>query len=581
MTGFCLETELAFAIEVAEEELEDGLGPVGIGLPLPCFGDPDGDDPEPVAYPFPLLFVVDFEDENDLVTLFEENGYTCSVGTQFAEDHFYEFKESFKNVLTKQISPLRIGSIYLDFHIDRISARVEFFERPPLEKSFQIRDAKVKVDNPKLTSGGIIAKSIDECLKTQLKENYFKEILYCPSLNGLCLNIEDPNSLEETVDSNIDCKLYYFPLMNQYRLTKEIELADIHKSSLRLDNMPISLKCDNCTTASKSHRYRITNVLDYTFFDQISHKQSSFMEIQKSSKLISTDKSVHPVSGAIHSIGDCYRTCVTPNNFDCVAFSYCSNGNSHECLISSALFIPNATVYANNCSTYSRNFLLEYQKNPNQQFYDISDDDSVYSWTVEDCAAQCSQSPKCFSFQYCSNNNQCTFTKTSYPVKKVRHDIFCNVYTPKKSQEFVSTGTTLVSEFILSESKLNMEQCAALCYNWRAGNESCKSFNFCPKGRLETTCQLTQYMVGNPNVATSPSQNCYNFQLLKKLQQRESNHEAFAPNDDMANAATSISLAFLVVGLALGIATTSIYHMIHNRHKYRVTTVHQEQDLDS
>lgn len=65
--------------------------------------------------------------------MFTDHDYSCNFVTQRAEENIFDFENSFKALLTKNISPLRISSMTFNFQSDKISSTVEFLEKPELE----------------------------------------------------------------------------------------------------------------------------------------------------------------------------------------------------------------------------------------------------------------------------------------------------------------------------------------------------------------------------------------------------------------------------------------------------------------
>lgn len=261
----------------------------------------------------------------------------------------------------------------------------------------------------------------------------FREILHCPSADGLCVQFDDKlNQTEDNADSLTKltkCSLYTFPLTFTRRLAKEIELSNLHRKLLRTENMIFSMPCVNCSIPDESLKYRVINVYDYKYSNDYSNKPK-FTEIQKLHKLDLKMGSVQIVKGSIHDFTDCYNSCASSADADnCATFTHCTSEAYHECYISVEPFTPNNTLFHPNCTTYSRNFLIEYQKTAAREFPQSNRRDNLYSESAADCASLCRRSNNCLTFQYCGNNI-CSFAGP-YTSRSTQPNSNCDIYVRK------------------------------------------------------------------------------------------------------------------------------------------------------
>lgn len=170
------------------------------------------------------------------------------------------------------------------------------------------------------------------------------------------------------------------------------------------------------------------NVYDYNYFGD-SSKEPRFTEIQKLHKLDPKVKSVQIVKGPIRDFADCYNSCASSLDGSCSTFTHCISGVSHECYTTVEPFTGNSTVFHPNCTTYARDYLIEYQKTPAKEFLDSNQREHLYSVSVADCATLCHRSNSCLTFQYCGNN-VCSFAGP-YTSKIIKPNSNCDIYVRK------------------------------------------------------------------------------------------------------------------------------------------------------
>uniref|UniRef100_T1L2F0 Apple domain-containing protein n=1 Tax=Tetranychus urticae TaxID=32264 RepID=T1L2F0_TETUR len=145
----------------------------------------------------------------------------------------------------------------------------------------------------------------------------------------------------------------------------------------------------------------------------------------------------------------------------------------------------------------------------------------------------------------------------------IKYDELCDIYVLKSSQKYTVTGMKLVSQVLYTEVDLDLDQCAAICDD----DQSCKSFNFCPKGKAPAQCQITSYSIKDPNTESLDSSICHNFELTvkSKAEALSINIQGSKVSGVSGGRVFGIIMLFLFVGLFAGFVGPYVYTKVKSR----------------
>ncbi|XP_053208253.1 uncharacterized protein LOC128392277 [Panonychus citri] len=471
---------------------------------------------------------------------------------KFAQENVYALKERFREAICRRfdISPLRLSTMDVTFSTSTIDIRIDFLEIPNLQGLFS---PKVYFVNDETLKGLSRTKSASETdclsrLSTSLQN--FDIVLFCQEGN-ICGTMKGIDNVKEDNVKGEPCRLYQIPLHNLYRLSREISNKDLQSRLL------IRTAFKNISLTNEFMRpinYSIIDILDETR-DRTDHSQDLFYLSHGASKLQVDDSNVVVVPNA-KTYGDCYRACKNSDELECRTLSYCSGEKESECAVTN-MTSENAPIDVTksdtNCEVYAKNNLLDYSVIVNRRFKSPSS--ISLELYVSQCASECASDPNCFSFQNCGRN---CILGGFYTDSSTEYDSYCEIYIPKVSNKYQSTGRKIVSETFHVELNLNHDQCAALCYSWADGPDSCQSFNFCPDGRSTSTCSLSKYSVEDSNTKTTESKSCFNYKLIENSNKNKQSNP-IVQKGTSGSAAFGIILIFLATGFIFGVGLPIAY----------------------
>uniref|UniRef100_T1L681 Apple domain-containing protein n=2 Tax=Tetranychus urticae TaxID=32264 RepID=T1L681_TETUR len=149
------------------------------------------------------------------------------------------------------------------------------------------------------------------------------------------------------------------------------------------------------------------------------------------------------------------------------------------------------------------------------------------------------------------------------------YDEECMIYTHKVSERYQRTGNKIVSDVMHTETKLTLDQCASLCYEVSDGDETgCKSFNYCPKSRKESSCSSTHFSVKSPDTKTTDGSHCSNYELKESNgKKRKESSSTKVIKGTSGSGAFGIIMLFLFVGIGLGFIAPFAYSKVKQIHE--------------
>uniref|UniRef100_T1KP33 Apple domain-containing protein n=1 Tax=Tetranychus urticae TaxID=32264 RepID=T1KP33_TETUR len=474
---------------------------------------------------------------------FECQGDSC---TGLLEKHAYEVKKDLINdaILNLAISPLRIDTVEYNFNGAHLEVEVTFLDKPNFQYVLNPKTVSVSADTLR-KSQKIKADTENECLDKLSKYQEKISVVIYKSSDSSCGYLKDFDDLKEDTKAGEPCSIYHFPLNNFARIGQELPLDQIHNTF----NKDLKLSM-NYIVGKSWQSIEINDIIDKT-----EHKIASVDAFQSNirvyAKLKSNDRVTVIVPDA-KTLADCYRTCHNSEQLKCNTFSFCSNG---DCRVSSLLtddsFNESHVEQDKSCSIHALNVLNDYSEVPFRKFK--TQTSIAVAKSVDSCAESCHASPDCFSFQWC--DFQCSFGGF-YTDAATEYDGECSVYLPKVSEKYQKTGNKIVSDVLYTEMNLNFEQCASLCHGWSDGDTGCKSFNYCPKSKTESSCSLTQFTVKSTNTKTTEGGDCSNYELKVKSNGKKSKESSSleVTNGTSGSGAFGIIMLFLFVGGLLGFA---------------------------
>ncbi|XP_015792699.1 uncharacterized protein LOC107369266 [Tetranychus urticae] len=465
---------------------------------------------------------------------------------QLIESHIYEMKQNFLYFIisSETISPLRIETVQYNFNDEQLQVDVTFLDLPDFQyilnsqtmsvSAFTFRKMKI-----------IKTKDENECLnKLSTFIDTINVVIYRPS-DSSCGYLTNFDDFMEDTKFGEPCSVYHFPLNNLRRINQELPLDQIHDIFLKdVGNSYwlISLNGENFAT------YKLIDVIDVTK-NQGDSSDSFVFKIKDNEKLKSNDQVTVTVPDS-KTFADCYRACHNSDQLECNIFSFCSNGDCRvSSLLTDDLYNESHVEQEKTCSIYASEVLNDYSEVPHRKFK--TQTSIAIETRLDTCAELCHASPDCLSFQYC--NLKCSFGG-AYTDESTEYDEECIVFVPKVSEKYQKTGNKIVSGVIHTEFNLNFEQCASLCHEWSDGETGCKSFNYCPKSKTESSCSLTEFSVKSSNIKTTEGGYCSNYELQVESNGKRSKGSSGATKGTSGSGAFGIIMLFLLVGGLLGFA---------------------------
>ncbi|XP_015788846.1 uncharacterized protein LOC107365789 [Tetranychus urticae] len=456
----------------------------------------------------------------------------------------YALKQRFMSsiISSENISPLRVDNLQYNFNDAQLEIEVTILDSPNLQYIFNSLTMSVSADTFKKMKK-VQASTEFECLdKLSKSQDTITVVIYRPS-DFSCGYLTNFDDLKEDAEIGEPCSIYHFPLHNLHRIDQEIPLDQIQNTFLK--NVG---KLYPMNSEYNAQSYRLIDVIDKTKNHGTSADDLQ-SKIRSDAKLNGNDQATVTVPD-VKTLAGCYRTCHNSEQLKCNTFSFCSNG---DCRVSSLLtedsFNESHVEQDKTCSIYALNVINDYLKVPQRKLKtqtSIAVDKSIYS-----CAESCHASPDCFSFQYC--NYHCSFGGV-YSDAATEYDGECSVFLPKVSEKYQKTGNKIVSDVLYTEINLNFEQCASLCHGWSDGDTECKSFNYCPKSKTESSCSLTQFSVKSSNTKTTEGSDCSNYELKVESNGKKKKESSSTAQGTSGSGAFGIIMLFLFVGALLGFA---------------------------
>ncbi|XP_053205969.1 uncharacterized protein LOC128390301 [Panonychus citri] len=474
--------------------------------------------------------------------LYENEGHEGDC-IEYGENHQIEFIELIKEyLLDRDISPSRVANIELVFNEKNMKALITFLKIPNIEDSLQ-RTRMLLPEKMISRSLRTTAKSTVDCLHQHTGLNGAQAVVFCNSQDVssiICGWIEDDVTIKEDEDGLL-CDIFYITSsFSQFR--KEIHLDKMeerfHRNALQI-----------YFTRDAYISYKSTKVVDVTAELLNGQNKDSFILVAARKRLINSKPDVI-LAQNVSNFGDCYHTCGHDDVSLCETFVFCQYTDKSSCFTSNIIYanLSSQSTEDEYCKIYSKNRLLDYIKISSREFKQSTS--IAIDVPLDDCASMCSSSDECFSFQQCGGS--CTLNGF-YTDSISKESSDCNIYIPKVSQQFISTGRKIVSEVFHTEVNLNLDQCAALCHSWTNTNESCVSFNYCPKNGEISSCSLSKYSTNDKSATSIDSGVCKNYENKDSQLDKDKIHEdEITTKGTSGVAAFGIVILFITVGLLLG-----------------------------
>ncbi|XP_025018481.1 uncharacterized protein LOC107370839 [Tetranychus urticae] len=488
-----------------------------------------------------------------------------TVCIKHTEERIYWLKRDFLYyiLLTKPVSLLRIADIQYRFTDTKIEMEVKFLDLPHLEFIFNSKTMYLSEETfDKMMKTR--ANNEPECLeKLSRYQQIIKVAIYRPS-DSVCGYLSNPDDLKEDTKHGQSCSVYLFPMNNLRRVKEELTLDQIHDAFLRY--VGVNFVVDD---GDSPMRFKISDVIDVTKKETGSNDDIA-SRIRHNAKLKIDYQFTLSVPDA-KTFADCYRNCHESDQVPCITFSFCNTDGVIDCRVSSLQASDVASLDQSietdlKCEIYSISVLDNYSKKSNRKFK-TQQSTAVEQDSVHSCAKACHVSSDCISFQYCDGS--CTLGDFLYTDEATQYDEECMIYTPKVSKRYQKTGNQIVSDVMITKSQLTLDQCASLCYELSDGEETgCKSFNYCPKSRTESSCSLTHFSVKSPYTKTTDGVYCSNYELKVesngKKRKESSSTEVIAGTS--GSSAFGIIMLFLFVGASLGFIAPFAYSKVKHMH---------------
>ncbi|XP_025015951.1 uncharacterized protein LOC107359146 [Tetranychus urticae] len=473
---------------------------------------------------------------------------------KLTESHVYELKQSliYFTFLPKKISPLRIDNVQCNLNDEKIEIEVTFRDSPDFKYIFNSKTMFVSPDTFKQMQA-IKADNEYECLDILSKNQDTISVVIYRYSDSTCGYLRNFGDLKEDIKIGESCTVYHFPLHNLGRVYQEIPLDQIHNTFLQDVGQSYHLLREY-----HAETYKVIDVIDKTK-SQVASAGDFVSTIQAGAKLNSNHKVTVTVPN-VKTFADCYRTCHDSEQLKCNTFSFCENG---DCRVSSLLtedsYNESHIEQDKTCYIYSSTVFNDYSEVPHRKFKtqtSIADDKDVHY-----CAELCHASPDCFSFQSCGYG--CSFGGV-YTDANTEYDEECSIYIPKVYQKYQKTGNKIASDVFYTDMNLNFEQCASLCHGWSDGETGCKSFNYCPKSKTESSCSLIKFSVKSSNTKTSEGGDCSNYELKVGSNAKKSKESSSieVTKGTSGSGAFGIIMLFSFVGALLGFAVPLGYSKV-------------------
>ncbi|XP_025018131.1 uncharacterized protein LOC107369657 [Tetranychus urticae] len=473
-----------------------------------------------------------------------------------SQDSVYEMRELFRSSLLGQlkISSTRVADIDFKFQKEVIEADVTFLEATKIS---DVLPFDVYTISPESISKlhETVAGSDEKCLRYHASFiPTGAAIIYCATGN-VCFSAANAKEVKESKTGTF-CSIYHDPNKKLNRLGQEMSLADLHDHILNnFGRITFNMNLD---AKAKAVTFQVTDAIAQ--LEAPAELKKPFKSLFRSSRFDEID-GVHTVTvPGVDRFGDCYRACSQNEDIPCETFSFCNRKDKKECVVSiwSESQLANNKTSDPDCVIYSKNHLSDYTVRRGLRYKHPTT--AIKNIYVDDCASECYASKDCFSFQYCQGQGKmgqkCSFggyvtsANTEFYEK-------CDIYIPKSSEKYTVTGKKLVSQVLYTEVDLDLDQCATLCDD----DQSCKSFNFCPKGKAPAQCQITSYSTKDPKTESVESSICHNFESTVKA-------KADAISDNSPDVKVSgvsgggvfgIIMLFLFIGLFAGFVGPYVY----------------------
>ncbi|XP_015794812.1 uncharacterized protein LOC107371289 [Tetranychus urticae] len=489
-------------------------------------------------------------------------GYTSCI--KHTEDRVYWLKGDFlyNVLLAKPVSILRISDIQYHFTDTKVEMEVTFLDLPHLEYIFNSKYISVSEDTfAKMMKTK--ANNEGECLEKLSRYQETIKVAIFRSSDGVCGYLSDPDDLKEDTKQGQSASVFLFPLNNLHRVKQELTLDQIHDAYLQNRARIYLFDRDYHV------RMKIVDVVDKTK-KETGLKDDVTSQIRSQAKLKIDDQFTLSVPD-VKTFADCYRNCHNSDQVACVTFSFCNTDGKIDCRVSnlqaSDITKGDQSIETDQkCQIFSISVLDNYSRKSNRKFITqlstAVEKDFVYS-----CAESCHASSECISFQYC--DGYCSFGDLLYTDAATEYDQECMIYTRKVSERYQRTGNKIVSDVMLTETKLTLDQCASLCYELSDGDETgCKSFNYCPKSRTESSCSLTHFSVKSPDTKTTGGGHCSNYELKESNgKKRKESSSTKVIKGTTGSGAFGIIMLFLFVGIGLGFIAPFAYSKVKQIHE--------------
>ncbi|XP_015786251.1 uncharacterized protein LOC107363529 [Tetranychus urticae] len=507
-----------------------------------------------------------------------------------AEQNLIMLRKGIRDLIVKSIplSPLRINNIDFDFSQNSISAHVLFTEKPKLTDGLIRQNKQISRNSIKPYADEV--KTLFDCVSKVAHYSKVSSIAWCkdPKTKNeqRCAPIMDVSTLIESQgEDSIACEIYSHPVGNLRDLVDETDLSTLHDSLLaRVTSKIFSVgPTDN---KARLFDFIISNIIYSDVSKDVKSSKLLFDQLFSSYKLNSNNPLVYTPDQSIKTLGDCYYICETSEAIDCTSFSFCINPKDQSkvsCQLTSQMLlvggdekVRDAIEADDHCTVYSKNHIFDFVKIKGRQLLHSGVKELVI--TAEQCAAKCAASANCKSFDYC--DKVCALSDDIYLDRLSSPDAKCDSYTLKKTENFKITGNHLVDEVMFVETGVNLDQCASLCFDYVSGDDKCHSFNYCPKNRAQSTCQLSQKTISKMIQDPAPRSaiNCFNYELVERKSD-DVKAEASTVTSAGGSILAIVLVVCLAVGLVYGFVGEYIYLKVNNKLRTNNATAAQSQTI--
>uniref|UniRef100_T1L1J9 Apple domain-containing protein n=1 Tax=Tetranychus urticae TaxID=32264 RepID=T1L1J9_TETUR len=417
---------------------------------------------------------------------------------QKSQDSVYEMKELFRSSLLGQLGISTTRVADIDFKFQKEVIEADVtFLEAP--KISEVLPSETKTLEPQFIKKlhETVTSSEEKCLRYHASFVPHGAAIVYCADGNVCFSTTNEKDVKES-EAGAFCSVYTDPYKKLNRLGREKPLSDLHDHILGyLGHITFNMNLDE---KAKAVAFQVTDVVAQS--EDAEERKQPFDILYHDSQFDKLDGVNTVMIPGVDRFGDCYRACSQNKDIPCETFSFCNRKDKKECVVS----IWSEPQIKNNLASDSG--------------------------------------------KKCSFGGYVTSANTEFYED-------CDIYILKSSEKYSVTGTKLVSQVLYTEVDLDLDQCAALCDD----DQSCKSFNFCPKGKASSRCQITSYSIGDPKTQSVDSSICHNFELNVKSKAEELSDNTLKSKVSgfSGGGVGGITMLFLFIGLFSGFVGSYVY----------------------